>query len=32
MLELVDVRHEYDGRVVLHLERFAVPPGAAGEA
>src|SRR5256714_7226113 len=29
MLELVDVRHEYDGRVVLHLERFAVPPGAA---
>src|SRR2546429_3387744 len=29
MLELMDVRHEYDGRVVLHLERFAVPPGAA---
>ena len=29
MLELRDVRHEYDGRVVLHLERFAVPPGAA---
>jgi len=29
MLELIDVRHEYDGRVVLQLERFAVPPGAA---
>src|SRR6201984_1455443 len=29
MLELRDVRHEYDGRVVLHLERFGVPPGAA---
>src|SRR5207237_1423238 len=29
MLELIDVRHEYDGRVVLHLDRFAVPPGAA---
>jgi len=29
VLELRDVRHEYDGRVVLHLERFAVPPGAA---
>src|SRR2546423_210007 len=29
MLELVGVRHEYDGRVVLHLERFVVPPGAA---
>jgi len=29
MLELVGVRHEYDGRVVLDLERFAVPPGAA---
>src|SRR2546430_6102175 len=29
MLELVDVRHAYDGRVVLDLERFAVPPGAA---
>src|SRR5947207_10695191 len=29
MLELVGVRHEYDGRVVLALERFAVAPGAA---
>jgi len=29
MLELMDVRHEYDGRVVLRLERFAVAPGAA---
>src|SRR5438105_36562 len=29
MLELMDVRHEYDGRVVLRLERFAIPPGAA---
>src|SRR5207253_3820627 len=29
MLELVGVRHEYDGRVVLDLERFAVTPGAA---
>src|SRR5438132_3967253 len=29
MLELRDVRHEYDGRVVLDLERFAVAPGAA---
>src|SRR2546430_754970 len=29
MLELVGVRHEYDGRVVLDLERFAVAPGAA---
>src|SRR5213079_3403548 len=29
MLELIDVRHEYDVRVVLHLDRFAVPPGAA---
>src|SRR5881227_1535278 len=29
MLELVEVRHAYDGRVVLDLERFAVPPGAA---
>src|SRR2546423_12780298 len=29
MLELVGVRHEYDGRVVLQLERFAVPPGTA---
>src|SRR5213080_2721424 len=29
MLELVAVRHRYDGRVVLDIERFAVPPGAA---
>src|ERR1043166_8802516 len=29
MLELVGVRHRYHGRVVLDLERFAVPPGAA---
>ncbi len=29
MLELVDVRHRYDGRVVLDLERFTVPQGAA---
>src|SRR3989440_4858707 len=29
MLELVEVRHAYQGRVVLDLERFAVPPGAA---
>src|SRR2546430_17300541 len=29
MLELVEVRHAYHGRVVLDLERFAVPPGAA---
>src|SRR5881398_2666697 len=29
MLELVGVRHEYDGGVVLDLERFAVAPGAA---
>jgi molybdopterin-binding protein len=29
MIELVGVRHEYDGRVVLDLERFAVAPGAA---
>src|SRR6266566_606206 len=29
MLELVGMRHEYDGRVVLDLERFAVAPGAA---
>src|SRR2546426_1113896 len=29
MLELVGVRHRYDGRVVLDLERLAVPPGAA---
>ena len=28
MLELCGVRHRYDGRVVLDLERFAVPPGA----
>src|SRR5256886_14861814 len=28
MLELVGVRHRYDGRVVLDIERFAVPPGA----
>src|SRR5882762_876135 len=28
MLELVGVRHRYDGRVVLDVERFAVPPGA----
>ena len=28
MLELRGVRHRYDGRVVLDLERFAVPPGA----
>src|SRR5213596_718935 len=27
MLELVAVRHRYDGRVVLDIERFAVPPG-----
>src|SRR2546423_7212981 len=29
MLELVQVRHAYQGRLVLDLERFAVPPGAA---
>src|SRR5437016_9793277 len=29
MLELVAVRHRYDGRVVLDLERFAVASGAA---
>ncbi len=29
MLELVGVRHRYDGRTVLDLERFAVAPGAA---
>ena len=29
MLELVGVRHRYDGRVVLDLGQFAVPPGAA---
>src|SRR5260370_33722550 len=28
MLELRDVRHRYDGRVVLELARFAVAPGA----
>jgi tungstate transport system ATP-binding protein len=28
MLELTAVRHAYAGRVVLDLERFAVPPGA----
>ena len=28
MLELVAVRHRYAGRVVLDLERFAIPPGA----
>src|SRR5213593_1517024 len=28
MLELVGVRHRYDGRVVLDLARFEVPPGA----
>src|SRR5260370_41344344 len=28
MLELRDVRHCYDGRVVLELARFAVGPGA----
>jgi len=29
MLELVGVRHRYDGRVVLDIERFAVAPGRA---
>src|SRR5260370_8076814 len=29
MLELVAVRHRYDGRLVLDLERFTAPPGAA---
>ncbi|HXI63174.1 MAG TPA: ABC transporter ATP-binding protein [Gemmatimonadales bacterium] len=29
MLELVGVTHRYDDRVVLDLERFQVPPGAA---
>src|SRR2546429_4018725 len=29
MLELVGVRHRYDGRIVLDLERFAVAAGAA---
>jgi len=28
MLELRRVRHRYDGRLVLDLERFEVPPGA----
>jgi len=28
MLELAGVRHAYEGRVVLDLERFAVQPGA----
>src|SRR6266540_1377727 len=28
MLELVAVRHRYEGRVVLDIERFAVPPGS----
>src|SRR5438445_5308308 len=28
MLELVAVRHRYDGRVVLDIERFAVSPGS----
>ena len=28
MLELVGVRHRYAARVVLDLERFAIPPGA----
>jgi len=28
MLELVGVRHRYDGRVVLDIARFAVSPGA----
>lgn len=28
MLELRGLRHRYDGRLVLELERFAVPPGA----
>src|SRR6266550_3104031 len=28
MLELVAVRHRYDGRVVLDIERFAVAPGS----
>src|SRR5256714_11460516 len=29
MLELLGVRHRYDGRVVLDIERFTVTPGAA---
>ena len=28
MLELRGVRHHYDGRMVLDIERFAVSPGA----
>src|SRR5213594_1244025 len=28
MLELVAVRHRYDGRVVLDIERFALAPGS----
>jgi len=28
MLELLGVRHRYDGRVVLDIERFAVTPGS----
>ena len=28
MLELVGVRHRYDGRVVLDIDRFAVTPGS----
>src|SRR5260370_11719036 len=28
MLELVAVRHRYDGRVVVDIERFAVAPGS----
>jgi len=28
MLELIAVRHRYDGRVVLDIERFAVAPGS----
>src|SRR5438046_57316 len=28
MLELVAVRHRYDGRVVLDIERFTVAPGS----
>src|SRR3982075_1471239 len=28
MLELAGVRHRYDGRVVLDIERFTVAPGS----
>ena len=28
MVELRGVRHRYDGRLVLHLDHFKVPPGA----